>query len=1174
MTSLLLVTCLSLLGLSDPAEISGVVQDPDGRPIAEADVFLESPAELDPAKKLLSSVKSNAQGEFTIQSMVESPKKNPFRLLVVAKPGWSFGGQHLGIQPPAEPLQITLRKSHRITVRLLSPDGKPVPNARLAVSLVSVDDNSHAQLGSLSEKFAKTTNASGEAELDGVVKGRTVQVTATAPRFGSQSLSIAEAGDKGDVTLSPVGLVRGRVTAPNDAAVKGLRVNAVTHAQAGLSFRNGVGTATTNEQGEFEIADLMAGQGSVAVATNPESDLVAQSTNVLVKAGETANVEIKLLTAKRVIGVVRDAETKKPIADVAVGTSVGQRVETATSDKDGKFQIKMLPGMNHLNLQVVPAPYITPIYGFRQFTLAENFLDGHEPAEAVFELQRGESITGRVEGADGQPVSDARISAAFNYREGQLGTLRQSSTKSGKDGEFTLSGVARTATLLVTAQTDDAATLEPVRYAVASMSPLKLVVSADGLFHLTGRIIDSRQRGVPRAKLELHSQQRDEYGNVMSSARVQTPGLTTDADGKFKVSKKLARAAVYQLHVEADGFLKQIIEVFPPEDRSLEFALSDIVLSRLTNVSGRVVDRDGKPVPRATVSALSIASGRSYAGALPMTKAETDAEGRFQLANVNPEAKFCYAHKPGFRFHGAAIPSTQLTGDSQPGDDSRNEVEFRLVPSDEPPLERMQPVTDRFPDAKRRELLLTLRLQIETLPATPEFGYHRQELATQAVGVDADLVETHLQKTTAPGLLVPLLVKLNRLDDAAEVAQQEPQAYQRLFLLRTVYDAVTDEAVKRDLLAQALVAARTVPNPAHRVVCQGIIAEKLLDLGDRQAAEQLVKETLPLAKELAPSDWSGYARSNFAETLCFFDLDAALAIVKEMKTDYEHDRHIGNIAHELANVRPADAERVLGLCRTGWDFDQYAVRVCYRMATVDLDRARKIAESIGSPRGMNPNDSRDAAPRPFAFAAMAHALAKSAPDRAKQLLRQAAESLPTYQHVGQIRQSHWMPAFAQRVVHWSETIDPDSTPEYLWRAIHSLDATEPIRYGSGNHERQRQQQRAGIWLGLLARYGQFPSESRDWIKPLLPKADEFAKSHAHREVASLLAAWTLLAPEEALAWHAELVSLGAEPGNNVLRIYPQPTSIVIRALCGQESDLIDFIDRHSLSLWIPDTEDL
>src|SRR5262249_25939517 len=143
--------------------------------------------------------------------------------------------------------------------------------------------------------------------------------------------------------------------------------------------------------------------------------------------------------------------------------------------------------------------------------------------------------------------------------------------------------------------------------------------------------------------------------------------------------------------------------------------------------------------------------------------------------------------------------------------------------------------------------------------------------------------------------------------------------------------------------------------------------------------------------------------------------------------------------HKLAGLKPAEAERVLGLLsKSGEEStiggtpvvsqarDQCAVRVCYRMATVDLERARRLAGQIKEP-----------CYQAHAYGVMAQALGKAKPAQALELLDKAFAVLRAHVDAGNDRFNGMFGAstVAGSLLPAAEEINPQLVPEFLWRAV-------------------------------------------------------------------------------------------------------------------------------------------
>ena len=135
-----------------------------------------------------------------------------------------------------------------------------------------------------------------------------------------------------------------------------------------------------------------------------------------------------------------------------------------------------------------------------------------------------------------------------------------------------------------------------------------------------------------------------------------------------------------------------------------------------------------------------------------------------------------------------------------------------------------------------------------------------------------------------------------------------------------------DRARALEVLDRALLNARAAKEPdGIKLLLMGQVAEGFLDLGQAERGRALLREGEAMAKQLPRAGWVGYARGAFAEELVQIDLEAALALTKELADADEFDRHHGNIAHELAGRDPAQAERVLAMVK-----DRSAARRLHR----------------------------------------------------------------------------------------------------------------------------------------------------------------------------------------------------------------------------------------------------
>jgi hypothetical protein len=620
--------------------------------------------------------------------------------------------------------------------------------------------------------------------------------------------------------------------------------------------------------------------------------------------------------------------------------------------------------------------------------------------------------------------------------------------------------------------------------------------------------------------------------------------VRSDADGRYRTTKGVPRDETYAVIVGAPGMLSwESKYVTPPKDGK-SFRWPDAVLRRQRSVSGIVVDHEGKPVRGATVSSPAVEMGRR-------AMAQTDEGGKFTLTSVHPDSRLVFVQKEGYRASGDKIRS---------GPDWRLTLEAESAPPTAPLRSIRRPLQHRSKLLK--DLLTPLLAQSDD-----EFNVvFVVEALTRIAPIDRTFVLKHLDRVPDNARRVDVLVALGLLDDALEQAALGKDADHRAFWHLAIADAASDVARKRQNIAEALVAARAIVAPDHRVYRLADVARHLLKLGDRAAAQKILDEGKAAAANLALSDWSGFARGHFAESLAPLDPDGALELIKGLKGD-DLARHAGNIAHHLAGLRPADAERALKLIKEDRILTQFAVRVCYRMASVDLPRARRLADSIASMDDPTMKIGQQAQ----AYGAMAMALAKKNPTAARALLHQAFQKLDSPEKHTWVE---WRTfgELAALLVGYSETVDPARTREYFWRTLtmHPGPAVQP--WGQDRNQQAHNENISQLVL-LLALYGQYPELQKELMDPVFRYWSNFtngANYNLYREN-STFTAMALADPERTIAWHAAFYR---KVGNQERRSIPQPWMTIADAFKSDGRALHEHIAGEVYHYWIIDKEDL
>ncbi|MBI3817641.1 MAG: carboxypeptidase regulatory-like domain-containing protein [Planctomycetes bacterium] len=535
-------------------------------------------------------------------------------------------------------------------------------------------------------------------------------------------------------------------------------------------------------------------------------------------------------------------------------------------------------------------------------------------------------------------------------------------------------------------------------------------------------VVDRTGKPVEYANVNVSRLEEKSRGNWQS--RIQqfddSERWTRDKSGRFETPKSLAVGGYYNFTVEADGFITIVTPWMTVHDKTAEPV--KIVLDRILSISGRVVDRQGKPVAGAEV----YTSGDFDYPRVPANfgrnpdprdannpgARSTDASGEFKLPRVDEGAPFLFVKRSGFRFHGEVLDLTKQTykitiaRESEPPETL---PEQRVVSRDVE-LQLAGRVLEPYLAKGLASADESTRLRTHECLARLDPARALENLAQK--GFSTPFSNDYIRKAA-----IETLAKSDLDEARAVVATMELPEF-RVYGLRTIAESplLVNKEKRIELLLSAIPQARAVIDPAHRVTTILQISNALEKAGDAATAASLVREARPVAESLSNEGWPGYAHSCFAEALASTDLSAGLAMIKDIKDSFEFTRHHGNIAHKLAGVRPAEAESTMMLAKNAWERDRYIPRICYRMAPADLPRARRLATSGG-------NFTNQA----WSLGVMASALAESDRAEARKLLNEAYFNLGV--------EPSGNAAVAGALLLRVEDVDRSLIPEYLWRAV-------------------------------------------------------------------------------------------------------------------------------------------
>ena len=314
--------------------------------------------------------------------------------------------------------------------------------------------------------------------------------------------------------------------------------------------------------------------------------------------------------------------------------------------------------------------------------------------------------------------------------------------------------------------------------------------------------------------------------------------IRVGADGTYRTPPSLLHETRYRVVIRDDELGEVSSDLIDAPGAGKIATVPALVFEALHQVSGRVVDRQGKPITGAEVI---------QAGHGPVrTTAATNVNGRFNLGGFRSGPALIAAHAEGFRYGGRIVA------------DGENQIVLTRL-SEKP--ERPMPTLPRVLAAEEARAL-THRLLDSYLAeaiAAKEESAISQSLHS-LVPIDPAMALAWLNQLSVRndrsvrGEVVSWIA-LTDLDEAIVVAQAFREPGDRARALVSVVDSLPNDqkAQRMAVLEKALIEARAAANPDDRMLQLGEVGERLCEIGENEKAKPLFTEGHAVAKTIPHS---------------------------------------------------------------------------------------------------------------------------------------------------------------------------------------------------------------------------------------------------------------------------------------------------------------------------------
>lgn len=421
----------------DPS-LHGAVVDENNNPIAGATLVLSLRMGLgDDAWNVEGT--TNDRGEFKLDVPAKWLERGAF---YTDRTLWAYAPKYAVATASAyqelergEPLRLNLIPEQPLKFKVTDLASTPIAECRVRPHHWRTG---HIAPEAILNRIAGTSDDSGVATVHGLPPQLPRNFEVISEPLGTQLFAIDAAQYSADspypLVMLNAGTLEGQLECDDKSAVANVRVSASTQAYQAPGSAEGMGMTTTDSEGRFRIDHLAEGRYGLYVEAPKFATVRPQlPEEVLIRANETTTLDIPYLPTAIVRGQVVAGGTDKPISGAFVIVQHGnhRQHENVTTDEQGKFEARVLPGPVRQQLISIPKEYESWVRVPTSNKMVEVALESSPVELPPLELRQAQFVEGRLVDAEDKPVADAMVVAMDGETHAGYG-------RSEKDGKFKL----------------------------------------------------------------------------------------------------------------------------------------------------------------------------------------------------------------------------------------------------------------------------------------------------------------------------------------------------------------------------------------------------------------------------------------------------------------------------------------------------------------------------------------------------------------------------------------------------------------------------------------------------------------------------------------------------------------------------------------------------------------